>query len=347
MEFVFNLLKELPYGNNPYVLSLAILICFVILGLILLFLFSKYLEKFAKKTKTEVDDLIFENTKKPIFFLTLIYGFKFALINHAVPEFVIRIVESLVAIVIVLIFSRAFSVIIEIWGDAIAKKTRTKIDEVLLPLFQKSTKVIFLVIALMWVLKIWSINITPYLAGAGIIGLVIGMALQDSLKNVFGGASLLLDKNFHIGDPVRLESGELGKIKEIGLRSTKLLTFDNEVIFIPNGQLANMKIHNYLQPNSRVRKVVKFGVKYGTDVEKVKKVVFDAISKVKDIYDDPYMDVIFTDMGESSLNFQARFFVDWDNAYEKWLEVTEIVNLTLNKANIEIPFPTRTIHIKN
>jgi len=107
-----------------------------------------------------------------------------------------------------------------------------------------------------------------------------------------------------------------------------------------------MKIRNYVEPNTRVRKIVEFGVIYGADIGRVKTVVLAALKKIQDIYDDPYMDVIFVKMGDSSLEFQARFWVDWDDAYSKWLEATEKIYQTLVKEGIEIAFPTRTIHLK-
>ena len=335
-----------PYLQNKYVTSLLILLGFVILAKVVLVIFSRYLERIAGKTKTKVDDLIFERTKKPIFYLVLVYGLKLAILNIGIDGIDARVVTSLMALVFVFILSRALDVILQVWGDSLAKKTKTNIDDVLLPLFYKATKVVFIVVGIMWVLKIWRIDITPYLAGAGIAGLVLGMALQDSLKNVFGGVSMILDKNFNIGDAVRLESGELGTIQEIGLRSTKMLSFDREIIFVPNGQLANMKIRNYVKPDKMVRKIVEFGVEYGTDPEKVKKVVLEALKKIKDISDDPYMDVLFESMGDSSLNFKARFWVDWDDAYSKYIEATQVIYAALNKAKIGIPFPTRTVYLQ-
>lgn len=348
-EQIINWLGKLPFGSylmNEYIISLIIFLMFIILGKLILFSFGKYLEKIASKTKTKVDDLIFEGIKNPVFYLAIIYGLKFSLLNLEINGLITKTINSLLALVFVLIISRALDIIIKTWGESFAKKTKTNLDEVLLPVFHRATKVIFIVVALLWVLNIWEINITPYLAGAGIIGLVLGMALQDSLKNVFGGVSLILDKNFKVGDPVRLESGELGTIKDIGLRSTKMLTYDHEVIFIPNGQLANMKIHNFVKPNTKVRKIVDFSVNYGTNPEKVKKIVLTALKGMKDIFDDPYMDVIMVNMGDSGIFFKARFWVDWHNAYSKWVEATQVIYNALNQAGIGIPFPTRTIYMK-
>ncbi len=333
--------------QNKFVFALVIIIFFVIIAKIIEWLFNLYLKKISQRTKTNLDDLLFERCKGPLFYLIVAYSVMLAITSLEINGTILKFMNSILAVIFIVLLSRALDSFIKTWGEAFAAKTKTKVDEVLLPLFHKAINVIFIVIGFIWVLKIWELNIAPYLAGVGISGLVLGLALQDSLKNVFGGVSLLLDKNFHLGDPIQLEDGQLGTIQEIGLRSTKMLTYDNEVIFIPNGLLANMKIRNYLKPNARIRKQVDFSVAYGTKPEDVKKVVLNALQKIKDIYDDPYMDVIFTRMGDSGIYFKARFWVDWNNAYSKYIEATQVIYDALNEAKIDIPFPTRTVHLKN
>jgi small-conductance mechanosensitive channel len=171
--------------------------------------------------------------------------------------------------------------------------------------------------------------------------------LQDSLKNVFGGITLILDKTFRVGDKIKLESGEVGEIEDIGLRSTKLRTYDNELIYVPNGQLANARVQNYTRPTEMVRVSVVFGVEYGSDVKKVQKTVLGVIKKIKDILDKPEPTVQFLEMGDFSLNFAARFWVPrWDKSFGKKLEATEKIYDALNKAKIGIAFPTQTIYLK-
>ncbi len=337
------------YLQNDYVFAGLIVVLFFVLANIILWLFGKYLEKFAKKTKTIVDDLIFEHTRKPIFYFIQVYGIKIALLllgfNGAV---ITKIVNSLLALVFVFIFSRSVDIIIETWGNDFAKKTKTNIDEVLLPLFHKASKVVFVIIAIMWVLDIWNINITPYLAGVGMSGIVLGLALQDSLKNVFGGITLLLDKTFKQGDKVGLESGEVGTIHDIGLRSTKLVTYDNEVIYIPNGYLANSRVRNYTRPSPKVRVVIPFSIEYGSDVPAVKELILGVVKKIEGVLEDPAAKVDFVGMGDSSLNFQAKFWVKrWDEAYGLKLTTLEAIHSALVKGKIGIPFPTRTIYMKN
>ncbi len=195
-------------------------------------------------------------------------------------------------------------------------------------------------------LDIWQIDITPYLAGVGVSGIVLGLSLQDSLKNIFGGVTLILDKTFKYGDKIKLESGEVGTIHDIGLRSTKLVTFDNEVVYIPNGYLANSRVHNYTRPSPKVRVVIDFGVEYGSDVQKVKKLIMKEIKALK-VMDEPSPSVEFVTMGDSALLFKAKFWVEqWNEAYGYKLDATERIYNALNKEKIGIPFPTQTVYLR-
>jgi MscS family membrane protein len=350
MEGFVRLIENLPLGGyeqNVFVHGAFVLALFVLVGLALLFVYSHYLQRLAKKTKTEFDDMILNHTKKPFFYLILAYGLKVAVLTTGITGTASNVVNSIMAAVFALIILRAIDVIIETWGLTMAKKTKTNIDDVLLPLFHKMVNVIFVIVALLWILKIWGIDIGPYLAGVGISGIVLGLALQDSLKNILGGITLILDKTFQPGDKIKLESGEVGIIHEIGLRSTKLTTFDNEIIYIPNGYLANSRIQNYTRPNPKVRVVVPFGVEYGTELTAVKEVILKEL-KAMDIMEDPEPLVHFVEMGDSALTFEAKFWVKrWDEAYGPKLEATERIYNALNKANIGIPFPTRTVYMNN
>ncbi len=340
----------LPYGaylQNKYILSLLILISFFVLAKAILFIFVHYFEKFTARTKTTLDDLIIERIEKPLFYLILVYGLKLAVLNLGINGMATKIINSLMALVFILIAARGADIAIEIWGKAFAKKTKTKIDDAILPLFHKASKIIFVIVAFIWVLDICEINVTPYLAGVGISGLVLGLALQDSLKNIFGGITLILDRTYRIGDKIKLESGEIGIIHDVGLRSTKLITYDNEIIYIPNGYLANSRVLNYTRPTPKARVSVNFGVEYGTEVEKVKRVVLDTVKTMSEILEDPAPTVQFLEMGDFALQFTLRFWVaKWDQAYDKKVEATEKVYDALNKAKINIPFPTRTVYLK-
>ncbi len=346
LDWINTLLEGIAVSNK-YTISLLIVLAFAVLGKLLLFIFSQYLERFASKTKNKIDDLVFHHTKKPLFYLLIAYGIKLGLLNLGINGVMEKIVNSIMAAVFLYAVLRGIDIAVETWAVTFSKKTRTNVDDVLLPLLHKISKVLFVVIGLLWVLKIWEIDIAPYLAGVGISGLVLGLALQDSLKNVFGGIFLLLDKTYQIGDKVQLESGEVGTIRDIGLRSTKIVNFDNEMIYVPNGYLANSRVLNYTRPDPKVRTHVLFGVEYGSDAAEVRKLVMKILTGMKGVLKDPAPTVQFVEMGDFALKFRANFWVEkWNTAYERKLEATEKIYNALGKAKIGIPFPTQTVYLR-
>lgn len=336
-----------PIFQNPYILSAFILLITIIIAKLVMLLFKYVFKKATKRTNTVVDDLIIEKIEKPVFVSIILYGLKIAVFNITTSLTAAKLIDSVMAAAFIWILIRVGDIIIEAWGITFAKKTKSTVDDVLLPLFHKIVSVIFMIVGLMWILRIWGIDITPYLAGAGIIGIVLGLALQDSLKNVLGGITLILDRTYKNGDKIQLDDGTSGTIHEVGLRSTKLITVDNELVYIPNGILANTKVQNFTRPTPKVRVKVEFGVEYGVEVAKVKKVVLEVVKRNKEILSEPAPNVEFTEMGDFALKFRAVFWVaDWNMAWGKKIEMTEEIYNALNKAKIGIPFPTQTVYLR-
>ncbi|MFQ5474693.1 MAG: mechanosensitive ion channel family protein, partial [Candidatus Nanoarchaeia archaeon] len=249
-------------------------------------------------------------------------------------------------ILIAVMAIRVSDILITNWGGKWAKKTKSTIDDALLPIFHRASKVSLSILALFFVMSEWSIDLTGVLAGLGIAGLALGFAVKDSLSNIFGGISLILDKAIQVGDYIEL--GDIsGEVVDVGLRSTRVRTWDNDMLIIPNGNLANSQFKNYKLPDLKSRFTVNFGVEYGTNPDKVKDLVIALIKKNKKIIKDPAPFVRFQDMGDSALNFTAYCWVE--NLSDKWSTreklTTDIYN-ELNKKKIGIPFPTRTIYTK-
>ncbi len=329
---------------NQYYAALFIVGMFVILAQVILLGFNIYLRHLAKRTTTQFDDLIFDQTKQPLFVFILIFGVRLALEHVGVIGSFTNLIDSALAMIFLYLVVRVTDVAIQTWGDVVAKKTDTPIDEILLPFLHKIVKAVFVIIGIIWLLHIWGVDITPYLAGAGIAGIILGLALQDSLKNILGGISLLLDKTYQVGDKVALENGEIGQISDIGLRSTKMVTYDNEVLYVPNGYMANSRVRNYTRPDPSVRVKVDFGVEYGSDVGHVQKVVLKVIDSIEGVKKEPVPAVNFLSMGDFALKFRATFWVEtWGLEFPRKVEATEKIYNALNKAKIGIPFPTQTV----
>lgn len=339
-----------PYIQNKYVFSLTILVFYLILSKLILFIFNRYFRKLAKKTKTDIDDEILAKTENPISYVLVFVGIKLALVplnlKGSVGIFLENITTSLIIITVIYMIIKIIDIFIDVWGSEWARRTKSDIDQDVLPLIHKFSKVLISIFGLIYILRAWGVEIGPFLASLGIAGIAIGFAVKDSLANIFGGVSLILDKSVKVGDAIRLDSGESGKILEVGLRSTKVRTWDNEVMIIPNGVLANAKITNFAQPDLSARQVTKFGVEYGSDPEKVKKTALKVVVDIKEIVKQPEPFVRFSEMADFSLKFKLYF---WVAEYGQRFMVEDIVvtNLykALKKAGIGIPFPTRTVYL--
>ena len=335
--------------GNIYLRFLFIIAVSVLIAFLAKFVMRQILKPLAKKTKTRIDDLIIKSISSIIFYIVLILGFKIG-IQHFEFEtgFYSSIVDTLFILLIMVMVLRIITNFSEHWIEDWALKTESTADDRLIPLIAKILKAVTIILGFFFIFDTWNINISPLLATAGIAGIAIGFAVRDSLANILGGIQLVLDKTFKVGDKVELDSGEMGVIMDIGIRSTKLRTYDNEVIYIPNGSLANTKIKNFTVPDLSVRVNVHFGVEYGSDAGQVNDVVLKAVKKIDTVLEVPEPAVHFLNMSDFSLDFVARIWVEsFTEAYSTKLKATEVIYNALNEAGIGIPFPTRTIYTKS
>ncbi|MCX7678610.1 MAG: mechanosensitive ion channel family protein [Spirochaetes bacterium] len=336
--------------TNKWLCALLIVIGFIGIAIVAKIFMVKILVKLTSKTQTTVDDQILAVAQFPIRWIIIAFGFKLALLplklSASVYLFVTNIILSFIIALAGYLALRISDILIHEWGVKISKKLQSRLNDDLVPLFTKMSRIFIIIITALLVLTQFRIEITPLLASLGIAGFAIGFAIKDTLANVIGGIILTLDKSFAVGDKVSID-GEVGVVHEVGLRNTLIQTYDNEVIVIPNGELVNKKFKNFALPNPEIRVVVDFSVAYGSDVNRVQEVVLAAVKTVSEVKEEPIPEVLFMSMGEYSLNFQARFWIPmFGNQLMKKVEATTKIYNALNDAGIGIPFPTRTVYVR-
>jgi small-conductance mechanosensitive channel len=217
-----------------------------------------------------------------------------------------------------------------------------------LPLFETALKVILLALAVYFIFLAWNINVTAWVASAGIVGLALSFAAKDSLSNLFAGVSIAADAPYKTGDFIVLDSGERGQVTQIGLRSTRILTRDDVEITIPNGIIGNSKIVNEAGgPSARHRIRVAVGVAYGSDIDQVIEVLQRIAVTHDDVCNTPEPRVRLRGFGDSSLDFEL---LSWINQPVDRGRVVHELNCSVYKAfieeSIEIPFPQRDLHVR-
>jgi len=339
------------YIVDPYIRAIVTFLAVFVILKIFLYIVGKVLPRFASGTKTTLDDVILQKTTGPLTWIAALIGVRFAIGEINLEESLSGTIEGIVLTFLIFIGGvlvyHILNALITIGFTDFGGKAKQKANESLLMFFHSIFTVVIFVVVFLLILASWGVEIGPLLAGLGVAGLAIAFALQSTLANIFGGISMILDKSIQIGDAVKLDDGTGGEILKINLRSTKIQTYDNELVIVPNGKLSESNIQNVALPKPKARVVVPFGVAYGSNVEKVKKLVMAELKKIDGFVDDDSASVKFILMADSSLNFNAYFYIaDYREKMSALDEANSRIYAALNKAGVEIPFPQIDVNLK-
>ena len=224
--------------------------------------------------------------------------------------------------------------------------SKGKFDDSLVPFLSSLIATLLKVLVVISAMGMLGIEMTSFIAIMGAAGLAIGMALSGTLQNFAGGVMILVFKPFKAGDFIEAE-GQMGIIKEIQIFNTIMTTVDNKRIIIPNGGLSNSTMTNYsAEPFRRVD--FTFGIGYGDDIDKAKKVIFDEIAKFPQILNDPAEPFIgLSELGDSSVNFAVRVWVKGADYWDVFFGMNENIKKAFDANSISIPFPQTDVHIYN
>jgi small-conductance mechanosensitive channel len=230
-----------------------------------------------------------------------------------------------------------------------AEATHQQFAEKMARPISKIVAIIAYLIFLSFVLWFWDFNaaLESLLFGAGLLGIVVGFAAKDMLGNVLAGIMLFFDRPFRIGDTIKM--GEMfGKVIDIGLRSTKIKTFDNKYVTVPNGLADSTIIENLSRYDTR-RFSVEVGVDYDADIDRAKKAIGKAIGSLQKkgiVLKEPELKILVTKFADSSIVLEARYWVNRKTVpqmLETKGDVIWEIRKELKKAKITIPFPQVTV----
>jgi small-conductance mechanosensitive channel len=275
--------------------------------------------------------------------------------TYFIRLFNIQLVEKFFFAIIIVFFAapvKDFTIIILKYLEKnIADRTDTKMDNIVFDLLNKFSSVIVFATAGILALDILGINVMPFIAGAGVVGIAIGFAAKDTLSNLIAGILLIIDRPFETGDRIEVWSAPAGSatwgdVIDIGLRATKIRTTDNIIIIIPNNEIMKRDIVNYTIINSKIRVRINIGISYDADIEKAKAVILKVADSADWILKDPTPQVVVKNFGESSVDLQLRVWIaDARKRIHTISYVTDNLKGAFDKAGIEIPYPKRDIII--
>ncbi len=346
-------LKEIPKEyRTPFVRFLIVFFLWSI-GTAIIWGIFRLSMRIAAKTKTELDKKIIRTVRIPVLVVILLYGLLISLsqlhLSDGLLSVLDRIYRSGLIVVTAYVISKVFREIIIVYLRILSAKTETKADDVLVPVAGKLISVVIWVTAMILLLDSLGVDITVFVAGLGIAGLVIAFAAQDTLSNFFSGLMIMLDRPFKEGDWIMLDEN-VYQVKDIGLRSTRLHhTLTNQLVTIPNNRISDYMFSNLSEPDQLGRVTVEVGVSYSVPPKKVGQVLLEVVGSHKDIFNDPDHQSFYRlkTFADSSINYMVTFWVKDHN--EQWRVASEIREAIYDRfasEGLEIPFPQRVVHIK-
>ena len=338
------------YGNTigQWGLTLLIIVLTLVVGKLVYWITSNVVRRFTAKTKTRLDDIIIDMVEEPaVIALTVVgiwYGISRLTLPDAVDHYIKHGSQFLVVICVTWLIARLLDAMFEEYLVPLAAKTETDLDDQLLPLLRKSTRLAVWSLGIIVALNNAGYNVGALLAGLGIGGLALAMAAKDTVSNIFGGVTIFVDRPFIINDRVKVV-GYDGVIKEIGLRSTRLETRAGRIVTIPNATFADRPVENVsMEPSRRVD--VDLGLTYDTPLAKMREAVA-ILNKIIDDNPDLEQDrrVSFNTFGDFAMNIYVRYFIKggadiWGTKSEVSFSILE----QFQEAGLEMAYPTQTVY---
>ncbi|MEM2115898.1 MAG: mechanosensitive ion channel family protein [Candidatus Woesearchaeota archaeon] len=337
--------------NNLWLfLILAILVPFL-LNFIFIWIESKY--KFISKRK-ELHKILFLGIYPILLFFILGILFRI-LIFQNITFFGFSAIQkgydSIIIFLVVLLTTKIYDLINFLIRYEIKEKRIDILEASGFRLFQVIVKIIIFSIGISFILVLWGINLTIVLGSLGLAGLAVSLAAKDTLENFFSGVFLVFDKYFRVGDYVELPSlGISGEVLDIGLRTTRIRSWNNEELIIPNNKVANDVIKNDMYPTPEVRVIIPVCVEYGTDLEKVRQVVEREILKLPEVRvdEDHKIQVLLMSFSENGINLEIRFWVSHPRyRFNAKILANEFIYHAFKKEGIEFAYPVRTVYLKD
>ncbi len=286
----FPLPPFLSFLPAPYGWALATLAAWLVIALVVQFVLFRIIRILVRRTESDVEDVVLDVTRRPLVVVILLLGLVDSLkaveleIDLPWVETAGRWLMATVIAVLTYWLWRMLKEVVIHYGERIAQRSETRVDDVLLPIVNQFAPIVLFIIGGSTILQYLGVHLDALLVAIGGAAFILAFALQDILSNVFSGLSLLVDTPFRYGDLVKLEDGTICQVVKIGVRVTQLFDIDTHaIIYMPNSKLANERLTNLMQPTPELISSVRVVVARGSDVEHVRQILINVLDGHPDL----------------------------------------------------------------
>jgi len=337
-------------GEQPYIQAAVIFALVLVVSKVIAILVQRAVKGLLNRAVPHLGDLASNVLRLPLAWTVFLVATSATISSLPLPTAAADIGRSLIASLMIVFWSTALVRLLRIFISTLSRRAgpQSVIRPQTQPLFDNVVVILVLGLSVYLVFQTWNIDMTAWLASAGIIGIAVGFAAKDTLANLFAGVFILADAPYKIGDYVVLESGERGKVTHIGIRSTRLLTRDDVEVTIPNSIMGNTRVVNESGgPHEKFRSRVQVSVAYGSDIDQVREVLMSVATDDPGVCEDPEPRVRFRTFGASGLDFELLCWIDNPELRGRVLDaLNSAVYKRFMEAGIEIPFSKHDLYIK-
>ncbi len=335
--------------SDPVWRAAIVLVVTVVVAFVVRWMIHAVIGSLVRRTASNLDDEIFAATRRPLLVTLIMVGLYWVALDSLEPRVahLTRNVLSTVAVVLWLVAAlQVSSLTFKALGHRSAAKGLLQARTV--PAYDMLVKVTLLALSIYVVFLVWDIDLTAWLASAGIAGIAVGFAAKDTLANLFAGLFIMADAPYKVGDYIVIEGGLRGKVTHIGMRSTRILTRDDVEITVPNSVIGNSQIINEDGgPFVHQRVRVPVSVAYGSDIDRVREVLLACPRGMELVRAAPEPRVRFREFGESGLAFELLVWIDNAEMRGALLdELNSAVYKAFAGAGIEIPYNKLDVYVK-
>ncbi|MFF5012918.1 mechanosensitive ion channel family protein [Streptomyces sp. NPDC001165] len=321
-------------------------------GLVLAFLSRtvlRWLAKHAKRTKWSGDDVIVDTLRSVVPWAAIVGGLASAAavlpLTHTVQHHTNQLLQVWLIFVVTLSAARVVAGLVRSVTQSRSGVAGSA------TIFVNITRVLVLAIGFLVVLQTLGISIAPLLTALGVGGLAVALALQDTLANLFAGIHILASKTVQPGDYIRLSSGEEGYVVDINWRQTTVRQLSNNLVVIPNGELAKSNMTNFTRPEQQLTILLQVGVSYDSDLDHVERVTHEVIAEtmteITGAVPDHEPAIRFHTFGDSRIGFTVILGVgEFSDQYRIKHEFIKRLHRRYREEGIRIPAPTRTVALQ-
>lgn len=321
----------------------------VIVGWTIYLIFRRFFSRWAKRTKTKIDDEMLRNIKAPVLLLATLLGAFYALNSLSFLNPYSHILGVIFIVAQILIVTFITTRVINVLTNWLVKRARRekRVSEHILFVLKKTIQVAVYIFAFLAILVAFDIDLSGVVVGLGVGGIAIALALQNVLSDVFSAFSIYFDRPFEVGDFI-VVGDYAGTVKRIGIKSTRLELLQGEELVISNRELTTTSLRNFKKLKKR-RVLFKLSVAADTPVEKLKKIPGFVQKIIEGIELAEFDRAHFTEFGSFTLDFQIVYYMKTSD-YNEYLDAQQKINLGIieafEKEDIVMPLPTQTIFVR-